>query len=370
MSFVGKEEPNQLNDRLQQLHEEIKVWCPCINRISVALFDVKTNILKTFINSSDDGSPLDHYEADLDSVESLRKLSVSRCSRTVNDLSIFKTQKSEHSRKIIEQGYMSSHTVPIIHNDEFHGFIFFNASETGYFTDVTVTKLDVYAQLVGLLCVTEFMAIRTLQAAVKSAREITSYRDEETGTHLSRMSNFSRLIALSLAKTHDLTDEYIEYIYNFAPLHDIGKISIPDNILLKEGALNDEERQVMQSHVTLGVKIVDKMISGFHMENLPRIEMLKNVVLCHHEAMDGTGYPRGVSGDQIPLEARIVSVADVFDALTSARPYKKAWSNAEAFKYLDENSPHIFDEKCVEALKSQVQKIEKIQNKFHEDMFG
>lgn len=369
MNQVGPDN-NHLSDRLHTLHLEIQNWRPRINRISVALFDSDTGILKTFINSSDDGSPLDHYEAELNKVTSLFELSENRLSRTVNDLSVFDNGNSVHTRKILEQGYLSSHTVPIIHNDEFHGFVFFNASTKGYFTDVTIKRLCVYAQLVGLLCISEFMAIRTLQAAVKTAREITCYRDEETGTHLSRMANFSRIIALVLADSHDLSDEYIEFIYHFAPLHDIGKISIPDGILLKEGSLSDDERKVMQTHVTIGGEIVDKMINGFHMEKMPKIQMLNNVVLCHHEALDGSGYPEGLSGDDIPLEARIVAVADVFDALTSARPYKKAWSNDEAFKFLEDKSPAIFDPDCVAALKSQIDKIKDIQRKFHEDIFG
>lgn len=363
-------ENNHLSDRLLVLHQEIKKWRPHINRISVALFDSDTGVIKTFINSSDGGSPLDHYEAELKKVTSLLELSENRLSRTVNDLSVFEDGNSVHTRKILEQGYLSSHTVPIIHNDEFHGFVFFNAATKGYFTNITVHKLSVYAQLVGLLCITEFMAIRTLQAAVKTAREITCYRDEETGTHLSRMANFSRIIALTLARSHDLSDEYIEFIYHFAPLHDIGKISIPDNILLKEGRLNDQERTIMKTHVAIGGEIVEKMINGFHMKKLPKIQMLNNVVLCHHEALDGSGYPEGLSGDAIPLEARIVAVADVFDALTSARPYKKAWSNDEAFKFLEEKSSTIFDPDCVAALKSQIDKIKDIQSKFHEDIFG
>jgi len=361
---------NHLSVRLHDLHQEIKVWRPQINRVSVALFDSDTGILKTFINSSDGGSPLDHYEAELNKVPSLLELSENRSSRTVNDLSVFKGGNSVHTQKILEQGYLSSLTVPIIQNDEFHGFVFYNASEIGYFTETTLRKLSVYSELVGLLCITEFMAIRTLQAAVKTAREITCYRDEETGTHLSRMANFSRLIALALADSHDLSDEYIEFIYHFAPLHDIGKISIPDGILLKEGILSDDERKIMQTHVTVGGEIVEKMINGFHMEKMPKIKMLNNVVLCHHEALDGSGYPKGLSGNEIPLEARIVSVADVFDALTSARPYKKAWSNDEAFKFLSDKSPAIYDPDCVAALKSQIDKIKDIQSKFHEDIFG
>ena len=361
---------NKLCERLKELHDEVKEWLPGINRIAVALYDRETDMLKTFISSTDDGNPLDHYQAELSKVRSLKEMSLSRTNRTINDISVLASSGSEHTKKLLEKGYLSSHTVPIVHNDEFHGFVFFDASEINYFSESAVHNLDVYAQLVGLLCVSEFNAIRTLRAAVKTAREISHYRDEETGFHLIRMANFSRIIALELADKHNLSDEFIEFLFNFAPLHDIGKIAIPDNILLKQGALSEEERTTMQTHVFKGAEIVEKLINGFNMETMPKIDMLKNIVLYHHEAMDGSGYPQGLSGKNIPIEARIVSVSDVFDALTSVRPYKKAWTNDDAFAFIKEKSPDIFDAECVNALIGQRQQVEKIQKRFSEDVFG
>ena len=359
-----------LNIRLLAIHDEVKEWLPRINRISVALYDADTDVLKTFINSTENGSPLEHYEAELASVRSLQELAASRTPRTLNDMTVLAKGDSEHTRRILEKGYLSSLTVPIFHNGQFHGFVFFNASERNYFTDTVVHKLGVYAQLVGLLCITEFNAIQTLQAAVKTAREISQYRDEETGSHLVRMSNISRIIALEMAQSHDLSDEFIEFLFHFSPLHDIGKIAIPDGILLKEGSFTVEEREIMETHVSKGAEIVEKLINGFKMESMPKIEMLKNIVLAHHEAIDGSGYPQGLKGDQIPLEARIVAVADVFDALTSVRPYKQAWTNDEAFAFLNDKTPHIFDPECVAALQRQRDRVEEIQKRFHEDVFG
>jgi len=370
-SSLNIEETNdKLNVRLKDIHDEVKTWLPRINRISVALYDPETGVLKTFINSTDEGSPLEHYEAELAKVGSLKELAEKLTPRVINDMTALAQGDSEHTRKILEKGYLSSYTVPIVHNDDFHGFVFFNASERDCFTETVVYKLRVYSQLVGLLCITELHAIRTLQAAVKAAREISQYRDEETGGHLIRMANYSRMIALDMAAEHGLSDEFIEFLFHFSPLHDIGKIAIPDGILLKAGRFTDEERITMQSHVPKGGEIVEKLINGFKVEKLPKIDMLKNIVLCHHEAMDGSGYPQGLQGDEIPLEARIVAVADVFDALTSVRPYKQAWSNDEAFAFLESKSPSVFDEQCVTALLRQRDKVEDIQKRFHEDIFG
>lgn len=366
----GKLAQDKLNERLRAIHDEVKGWLPHINRISVALYDPDTDVLKTFINSTDGASPLEHYEAQLTQVSSLLDMASKRVPRTINDLTVLAKSDSEHTRKILDKGYLSSYTVPIVHNDEFHGFVFFNASRTDYFTDTAVHNIGVYAQLVGLLCITEFNAIRTLQAAVKTAREISQYRDEETGSHLIRMSNFARLIALEMAPRYDLSDEYIEFLFHFAPLHDIGKIAIPDSILLKEGPFTDDERAIMRTHVDKGVEIVEKLVNGFKMESMPNIEMLKNIVHCHHEAMDGSGYPQGLVAAAIPLEARIVAVADVFDALTSSRPYKQAWDNDATFAFLEDKSPAIFDADCVAALVRKRDKVEEIQKRFHEDVFG
>lgn len=359
-----------LDIRVKVIHDEIKAAYPHICRVAVALYDSQTDVLKTFVNSTDDGSPLEHYEAVLANVPSLQELALGLIPRTIDDLRVLAKSRTPHTRKILEKGYRSSYTKPIVHNEEFYGFVFFDSTKTGYFTETVVHNIDVYAQLVGLLCITEFNAIHTLQAAVKTAREISLYRDEETGSHLIRMANYSRLIALEMAITCDLSDEFIEFLFHFAPLHDIGKIAIPDVILLKEGPLTSDERSIMQTHVFKGAEIVDKLINGFKMEKMPKIDMLKNIVLCHHEALDGSGYPQGLHGDAIPLEARIVSVADVFDALTSARPYKQAWSVDDALAHLQNKSTSVFDARCVKALISQRDKVEDIQKRFHEDIFG
>ena len=361
---------DHLGKQLRNIHSDLKIWLPNINRISVALYDPDTGILKTFINSTDDGSPLDHYEIELTKVESLKAMAERGVSRTINDMTVLAKGNSVHTRKIMKKGYLSSHTAPIMHNGVFHGFVFFNASVKNYFSKAVAQNIGVYAQLVGMLCLSEISTIRTLQAAVRTVRDLGEYRDEETGGHLNRMAHFARMIAKELADSHGLDDEFIEFVHLFAPLHDIGKIALPDEILLKKGPFTPKERAVMQTHVVKGAEMIDKVIVGFRMETLPKISMLKNVVLCHHEAMDGTGYPRGLGGQEIPLEGRITAVADVFDALTSVRPYKKAWTNDEAFAFLKEKSATMFDPGCVNALLGRREDIEKIQQRFHEEIFS
>jgi HD-GYP domain-containing protein (c-di-GMP phosphodiesterase class II) len=208
-----------------------------------------------------------------------------------------------------------------------------------------------------------------MQAAVGVIRRVTLVRDQETGAHLARMARYARMIALKLAGRHGLSDESIEYLFQFAPLHDVGKISVPDTILLKPGKLTPQEFKTMQGHVVLGLDLIDLMAEDFDMRSMSYFSMLRNIIAYHHEALDGSGYPHGLRGEEIPLEARITAVADVFDALTSERPYKRAWTNQDAFDLLLDMSGTKFDPDCVAAMLECEDEIRDIQDWFAEVVF-
>jgi HD-GYP domain-containing protein (c-di-GMP phosphodiesterase class II) len=288
----------------------------------------------------------------------------------VNDLSVYDGEKAEHAQRLRKEGYRSSYTVPMYHRGRFFGFIFFNSKKPGFFTHSVTHHLLVHAELIALLLIFEFRAVETLQAAVSTARQISAQRDTGTGQHLDRMSRFARVVALELATEKGLSDEYIEYLFQFAPLHDIGKVAIPDSILLSAHSLEAEELMVMRSHVDKGVQIIDHMIHSFDLQSLHYTEILRNIVAYHHEAWDGSGYPMGLRGEEIPLEARIVALADVFDALTSRRSYKQAWSVEEAISFIAEGAGTKFDAVCVEALRRARPALHEIQTHFREDTIG
>jgi two-component system response regulator RpfG len=179
------------------------------------------------------------------------------------------------------------------------------------------------------------------------------YRDEETGFHVVRMAKYSRKIAEALGLSEKECDE-IEYA---APMHDIGKIGIQDSVLLKPDKFNQEEWIAMKQHTTIGHSILSNSQSRY-------IQTGSIIALNHHERFDGTGYPNGIAGKDIPLVARIVSVADVYDALTSPRPYKEAWTTDDSKDYLETNSGTQFDPLCVEAFFEKIDKIDEIQSDF------
>lgn len=359
-----------LKEKLVAAHDSLKKSHPFIARIAVALYDPDTHILKTFLHSSGADSPLKNYQALLDDAPSLKEILKQGRPRVVNQMLTFEHGESEHTQRIGRQGYAASYTLPMFHNGQFLGFIFFNSYQSDVFTETALNELDVFGHLISLMVINEIANIQTLSAAVATTSAFTHFRDPETGSHLDRMSRYSRLIAKALADQYQLDDDYIEHVFMFSPLHDIGKVAIPDNILLKPGKLDEHETEIMHQHPVLGKEMLDDLVENFGLDKLNHIDILKNIAEFHHEAVNGSGYPEGRTREDIPLEARIVAVADVFDALTSKRPYKESWSNDKAIETLKEMSDQQLDRDCVQALISNMEEVLEIQKKFKEDSLG
>lgn len=183
------------------------------------------------------------------------------------------------------------------------------------------------------------------------------YRDNETGMHIIRMSKYS----VTIAKQIGFDFNQCELLRHAAPMHDIGKIGIPDSILLKPGKLEAGEMDEMKTHTLIGAKILEG-----HPSEL--LKTARDIALSHHERWDGKGYPNQLPGEKIPVMGRIVSVADIFDALTSKRPYKPPWSIDEAMDYIKKNSGKIFDPALVKAFFEIVPKILSIKDEFQENL--
>lgn len=181
------------------------------------------------------------------------------------------------------------------------------------------------------------------------------FRDMETGNHILRMAKYSRVTAEALG----LNRERCTLIELAAPMHDVGKIGIPDHILLKPSRLTKEEFETMKRHTLIGYEILQDSPSKF-------LSLGAEIALGHHEKFDGSGYPYGRRGKDISLEARIVAVADVYDALTSSRPYKKSWNSERAFEFLNLNKGSHFDPDCVEAFLQQQSKVMLIQRQLED----
>lgn len=182
------------------------------------------------------------------------------------------------------------------------------------------------------------------------------YKDNETGLHVIRMSHYAQC----LARAAGWDEVSARDVLHAAPMHDIGKIGIPDHILRKPGKFDDEEWAVMKTHVDIGVRII-----GDHPDGL--LAMARRIVAGHHEKWDGSGYPAGLSGEAIPVEARMVAIADVFDALTTERPYKKAWSIEDACALLTEQKGRHFDPVLVDLFLGCLPEVLAIRQRWAED---
>ncbi len=192
------------------------------------------------------------------------------------------------------------------------------------------------------------VSTREKETLMRLAR-VGEHKDFDTAMHLQRMSQYSKAIA----EAAGFSEEDAEIIELSAPLHDIGKVGIPDNILLKNGPLDEDEKTIMRKHPVIGYEILQNSPSKY-------LQMGGEIALAHHERFDGLGYPYQLKGNQIPISARIVAIADVLDALTTKRPYKEAWSMDQAFEYLESESGKHFDPDLVETTTTIRKTIEKI----------
>ncbi len=183
------------------------------------------------------------------------------------------------------------------------------------------------------------------------------YRDEGTGNHVLRMAKYSRITAEALGR---FTEEECEDLEYAAPMHDIGKIGIPDSVLLKPGKLDPDEWEIMKRHSTIGHSILSNSKSKY-------MQIGAIIAMNHHERYDGKGYPNGLKGTEIPLIARVVAVADVFDALVTSRPYKAAWTTEKALDYIKQQSGSQMDPDCVDAFLSRIDDIKNIQLEYADE---
>ena len=199
---------------------------------------------------------------------------------------------------------------------------------------------------------TEELYLTRLQI-IQRLGKAAEYKDEETGNHILRMSH----VAAHIAKVSGWDQHACELLLNASPMHDIGKIGIPDAILLKPGKFTEEEWKVMQTHAEIGAKLLDGDDSDL-------MRMARDIALTHHERWNGSGYPNGLKGEEIPEAARIASLSDVFDALVSERPYKKAWSVDDAVALITSERGQQFEPRLVDIFLNELQEILQIRARF------
>jgi putative two-component system response regulator len=203
---------------------------------------------------------------------------------------------------------------------------------------------------------TEQLSLTRLQI-IQTLGRAAEYKDEDTGLHVVRMSYYAKIIGLAMG----MSEDDAETVFNASPMHDIGKIGIPDRILQKPAKLDASEWSVMQRHPQIGAEIIGRMA-----EESALLDLARTIALTHHEKWDGSGYPHGLAGEEIPIEGRIVALADVFDALTSTRPYKRAWTVDEALQLIHSQSAMQFDPQVVVAMDRVIGQMLEIKERYAE----
>ncbi len=226
--------------------------------------------------------------------------------------------------------------------------------------------------------ISDVTGLRRVENALLDAQEaiifgmarLAEHRDQETGQHLERIRSYCRALAKAMQQHPDfkdiVTDKYIATLERTAPLHDIGKVGIPDQILLKGDKLTEQEYELIKQHTVIGYQTLNAILNQFG--DMDFLQMGIDITYCHHEKYDGTGYPRGLKGDEIPLSAQIVSVADMYDALTSERVYKKAFPHDLAVRMIVEQKGKHFAPKIVEVFESAAEQFDEIRVAFWGDI--
>ncbi len=265
-----------------------------------------------------------------------------------------------------------------IRAESFHGYVYFllitSRSETRDVIDAFSAEVDDYitkpfepAELAARLRTADrILALETRDMAIFAMAKLAESRDPETGGHLERVREYSRAIAVQMGLqgpyAEQVTPEFVRLLYITSPLHDIGKVSIPDHVLLKPGRLDDREFEIMKTHAQAGADTLAKAMHAYPKARFLR--MAWEIALYHHEWYDGTGYPTGLRGQDIPLAARVFTIADVYDALSSRRVYKEAYSHETARSIIVQSRGTQFDPEVVRAFLDSESMIVDIRQRF------
>ena len=300
----------------------------------------------------------------------LKDVSITKALLFVHDISDFPEAypESEFIKQITHGGFKSLLILPLIMKDVTRGFLLFAAKTVGAFFKSHISFLETIGGQISFsiergelideieqqnknlehtINIRTKEILQTQKTTIFALSKIAETRDQTTGDHLERMRSYCVLLAQILKYTHssgEITNQFIRDLYDSSILHDIGKVGIPDTILLKEGLLTHDELQIMLKHVTIGHEALKSASLDLGKDSF--LKMALDITLYHHERWDGSGYPQGKKGTEIPLAARIVAIADVYDALTTARPYKKAFSHEESLEIMNHESykfdPQLF----------------------------
>ncbi|WP_166636392.1 HD domain-containing phosphohydrolase [Fonticella tunisiensis] len=362
---------------LQYIYSTFSSFIP-YNHIGIALIgdDEKTIRAAYAISDrsiSDKTQSFVGYKVSISNTSLERIIETGR-TRIINDFEEYTRGKQlkDYNKKLLEIGIRSSITLPLKINNRPVGVIFFSSLNKNVYTSKHEKFLKILANSIAISFEKNIFTDELLYSSILALAKLAESRDIDTGEHLNRMKTYSRMIAEFLYEDSIYRDkinlDYINDIERFSPLHDIGKVAIRDEILLKPDKLTDEEFEIMKTHTLYGGQVLRAAEENIEKSGRSVFKLGIEIAEGHHEKWDGTGYPYGRKGEEIPLSARIVALADVFDALTSKRPYKKPFSFEESIRMIEEKSGFHFDPEIVRVFLKNGEKIKETYNSFHQNV--
>ncbi len=344
-----------------------------IDRIGICFVDYSSGKFIAESGFSNYRKPLlgPGFSVDIES-SSLKEVLIRKTGYYNNDLEnyLIHHPNSTSLKLILKEGLLSNMTLPLLINDEVFGIMFLSSKKKNQFDENSLRiATKIIHEISGFLNRAYFIKVIFTKFTL-SFSTLVNERDYETGDHLQRMTLYSGVIANHLREKdlngYHISENEILEIERYAALHDIGKVAVPDNILKKPGMLNEKEWGVMKSHVLVGREIFQGLRKDLAIFNNNFFETAENIIAYHHEKWDGSGYPYGLKGFEIPLEARIIALGDVFDALTSARVYKEAFSMEKALEIIKESRGTHFDPVLVDIFFEQLDEVSRIYHKYQD----
>ncbi|PKM94563.1 MAG: hypothetical protein CVU84_10895 [Firmicutes bacterium HGW-Firmicutes-1] len=359
-----------VEETLEHLYKTFKDYIP-YDRISIALLDNEGNIFSHDLLSHYEPTLKKGFSMKLENT-SLKNIISSKQPRVINNYVeyMYENLNSESTKLMLNEGIMASLACPLITNDLCFGILLFSSKTINIYKDEHVYFAKMISNNIAITIEKNLLVDDLILTSITGFARLVEAKDSDTGVHLDRMQNYSKIIAIELQKTEGyselISNSFIDDIIRFSPLHDIGKVGIADGILLKPAKLTPEEFEVMKKHTIIGSEVLKKASNNLLRNGKNFFEVGIEIALCHHEKYNGQGYPFGLSGDDIPLSARIVMVADVFDALTSKRVYKSAIAVEDAIEIIIDESGKSFDPNVVQALLDSKARILEVYQKYHE----
>ncbi|HRX15141.1 MAG TPA: response regulator [Spirochaetota bacterium] len=357
------------------------------NRITVFDFFAESGVLSVRLSKSDRSEKLKVGEELIIRGKVLDKIMKNREVVIIPDLHAFFASDDYPSifYKVLTEGFTSAIITPLITEDSVHGFLVLASVNLGYYTAEDARFLTAIAgqisfslergrllselsthtrHLEKMIQIRTFEIMKTQKITIFALSKLAEIRDNETGEHLERMRNYSLLLSQLLKYSGnypEINNEFLKNIYDSSILHDVGKVGIPDAILLKPAALTPNEFDMMKTHTSIGYSALDNASRSLGADSF--LDMSKDIALYHHERWDGKGYPSGKTGKDIPLCARIVTIGDIYDALTSKRPYKDEFPHQKAVEIMQQEF-YRFDPGIFQIFMENNNEFERIQKQF------